>query len=812
MAQTLSMIYVEEKHLPGQHDQQTHAPDKYGSSGSGGGTGDEYESGGIVRSHKAEEIARKLEEKARGLRNFLKEEGVPTAEINASHQIRGYSTVGHEGVRVTVGHDWEKEGYNRSQAKRSIKKGGKFYWRNPTTIKVSILTRSSIRETDESKARKDNMIKGWMDKLEAFASKNGMISRRPSMFGDVELTFKSSIEEKHMPGKHDQTTHGGGAPGAVRQDSTSTTAPNTTKVYRAQLLKQRSDLATQLEKTNKPDQQAVLQKQIKDLDNKIKTIPAPVMMNQAKYSSLMKQRSQLATQYERLQKRTGPKAEAAKAQLKQKISTIDTIVRENPLPKKAKPAPTVTPTKKPVAPTPVVKPTVPKPAPTVTPKPAPTTTPTPTTPAAKQSILARAGNWMKAAEAKVGGMLTAMQQYPQKKLNELSKQLGLRKEVHVRFDDWSRKQSRANSTLKALKDEYVKPKKNGIPSRRFYELAVKYRNELIAAQSARNKFETMIGFSTKSLTDDTRIELLESPYEKHLPGQHDQQAHGGDEAVDPEKEKRIKQWEAMKSLRDEIHRLRNDKKVKLGALAASLTNADYGFATDNALNSAGKIKQQDIPQGFKGTGMINRAIAEGRNKIPISKQLVNLFLNARWESYANIINASDEVFSRTMERSINPPPEVKHLPGQHDQMSHAGDTRPLTEENGRMLIEDIQARFEGGQEVLKGKWELQPPDYSYGSSGGTVFNTALAGGDKLSLTVSKNTNYTKTKNRLRLPNKTSYQLNVTLSGKGATRYLYSRRLVGESNATDEKKKKAGAQLRKRMEKQFGIILGTYDAW
>lgn len=89
------------------------------------------------------EAARELETKFNELKKLLTKEKIPAFQVHASRMVSGYSTISRSGVRVTLGDDWEKPGYNETQIRnldRRTREGskGKYFWRFPSRIKVQV--------------------------------------------------------------------------------------------------------------------------------------------------------------------------------------------------------------------------------------------------------------------------------------------------------------------------------------------------------------------------------------------------------------------------------------------------------------------------------------------------------------------------------------------------------------------------------------------------------------------------------------------------------------------------------------------------
>jgi hypothetical protein len=284
---------------------------------------------------------------------------------------------------------------------------------------------------------------------------------------------------------------------------------------KASALKQRSHLADQLDSiSNRKGPKAeraksALQKKISDIDTRLKQSEKQVKqaMSPDRKAAMLKQRSHLADSLDKIQGRNGPKAEAAKAALQGRIDKIDQEIRQNPLPKPPK-------VSKPLSSKNVQQPAMSKRGPVTPTIPGGAETAVGGGAEANKGFAQKAFDWLKAADTKVGNMFTAIEQYAGTKFDAIASRLGHRQQLHAAYSDWSKRQANANNLYKQVKQEYNRKTSSGIPSRRFYELAVQYRQKQLAADGAKIRFEGMVGYA-KSLVEDSSIEELESPYASH---------------------------------------------------------------------------------------------------------------------------------------------------------------------------------------------------------------------------------------------------------------------------------------------------------
>lgn len=156
------------------------------SGGSGAGVGSPPVPESYVRSNRSfgnieitERVSERLlseetEKVFNQLKKDLSTEGVPSVRTSASDMVRGYSVVTQDGLRVTFGRDWQKEGYQmreaRAREKEARKNGrqGSFRWDYPTEIMVQ----ASTNMFNEISNRK---VEGWISTVKKLGRDLGLI-------------------------------------------------------------------------------------------------------------------------------------------------------------------------------------------------------------------------------------------------------------------------------------------------------------------------------------------------------------------------------------------------------------------------------------------------------------------------------------------------------------------------------------------------------------------------------------------------------------------------------------------------------------
>lgn len=305
---------------------------------------------------------------------------------------------------------------------------------------------------------------------------------------DLLSKYTKSDVDKHLPEKHDQRTH------ASKTRNLAVTPVRN----RTQLATMKVQMTTQLRQLSQTDLPASMKKKIAQALSDLKALDAtgdaPLSAKEKQVvGHVMNQIAELAGTAEGKIRNYKPTKKPVKPKAAKPVAT--------------KPqAPTTTPA--------VAKPAVPAkittPAVVTTPAAATTTTATP----AGGGWSDKAKNWLRTVGSNITGSMSNLQRSAAEHIAGIAGTIASRKQTASAYKKWSSSLMKANRLNQQMRLEYNKSTNaKGIPSLRFYQLAKAYTQWQRQANKFENEFKVTAGVLTKSWADTNPIPKIESPYQ-----------------------------------------------------------------------------------------------------------------------------------------------------------------------------------------------------------------------------------------------------------------------------------------------------------